>query len=201
MSDDDFHDVRLPKWFEKLASSSCDFSTSVTKLSSGREVRNSDFPEAVYEYCFAGAILTQEQFRIIHNFFLARMGKRFSFRFRDTKDSEMIRQYIATTDGERTNFPVFRIYYDPLHPGKRSSLKISREEQTKVYLDDVKTEAVIDHENAMIKFNEAPAAGKVITIDAIFDIQVRFNCDKYKCKTREDGAMEILELSLIEVKT
>ena len=81
-----FHNVNLPKYIEIFAVGVSEFTTSCVTSMSGREARSSDSKIARRRYLLKGCRLSQLQFDAFNSFFIARAGKRFSFRLKDYFD-------------------------------------------------------------------------------------------------------------------
>ena len=118
-----FHDVNLPKYIEIFAVGISEFTTSCVTSMSGREARSSDSKIARRRYLLKGCRLSQLQFDAFNSFFIARAGKRFSFRLKDYFDFTVDKQLIATGDDIETKFQLKKLYHDDFAPYLRNITK------------------------------------------------------------------------------
>lgn len=95
MSIDTFHDVRFPEDISYGSSGGPGFSTSVLDLASGHEQRNINWSLARAKYDASYGIKTREQMEEVVDFFFARRGKAYGFRFKDWMDYTLDRQVIG----------------------------------------------------------------------------------------------------------
>lgn len=97
-----FHSVRLPEDVEKGAQGGPMFHTSILTLSSGFEKRNADWSRTRATYDIAYGIQDKENAHAVLEFFYARYGRLYGFRFKDWGDYELGK---LTTQGGFTETP------------------------------------------------------------------------------------------------
>ena len=121
-----FHNVNLPKYIEIFAVGVSEFNTSCATSMSGREARSSDSQIARRRYLLKGCRLSQSQFDAFNSFFIARAGKRFSFRLKDYFDFTVDKQIIAIGDDIETKFQLKKLYHDDFAPYLRNIANLGR---------------------------------------------------------------------------
>lgn len=116
-----FHDTRLPSDVEKGAQGGPNFHTSILVLSSGYEKRNADWSRSRASYDVSYGIQSKENVHDVLEFFYARYGRLYGFRFKDWGDYELGKislpggevetpQTIASGDGVTVAFQIFKRY-------------------------------------------------------------------------------------------
>lgn len=105
-----FQNVRFPTDISYGAVGGPGFNTTVLTLSSGHEKRNVNWSLVRAQYNISYGIKTQAQMDLVRDFFYARQGMAFGFRFRDWTDYKLTRQVIGTTDGDTQAFQIFKRY-------------------------------------------------------------------------------------------
>ena len=112
-----FHPVRLAIDVEKGAQGGPSFHTSILTLSSGHEKRNADWARSRAAYDISYGIQSKEAAQEVLEFFYARHGRLYGFRFRDWGDYELgvvqgvgSPQEIAAGDAVTTAFQIYKRY-------------------------------------------------------------------------------------------
>jgi len=105
-----FQNIRFPTDISYGATGGPKFNTTVLTLSSGHEKRNINWSSVRCEYDVAYGIKTQSQMDDVRDFFYARRGRAYGFRFRDWSDYELVRQSIGSTDTATQTFQVYKRY-------------------------------------------------------------------------------------------
>ncbi len=105
-----FHEVRFPVLVSYGANGGPKFNTTVLTLSSGYEKRNINWSQVRGEYDVAFGIKTEEEMNAVREFFYARRGKAYGFRYKDWTDFNLERQSIGMTDGETDTYQVYKRY-------------------------------------------------------------------------------------------
>lgn len=106
----DFHEIRLPEDISYGSKGGPKFNTTVLPLSSGREKRNINWKNVRCEYDISYGIKEFDQIELLKNFFYARRGKAYGFRFKDWGDYECTNQIIGTGNGVKTAFQLIKTY-------------------------------------------------------------------------------------------
>lgn len=118
-----FADVQFPTSISQGATGGPRFSTTVQTLSSGFEHRNINWKNRRGEWDVATGLRTQEQVEELLDFFHARNGKAWGFRFKDWSDYRLPRwrnvpgdmfpfPVFFTTDGVTSTFQLVKVYAD-----------------------------------------------------------------------------------------
>lgn len=196
----DFHNINLPKFIEVFAVGCPEFATSCASTISGREIRRADRDHAKQKYLLKNCRLSRPQFEQFNSFFLARKGQNFAFRFRDPADYQANRQLIATGDNVTKEFPLFKLYDDPVAPYCRRITKPAIN-SVAIYVDNQAAEAEINYDYGVVIFQTPLRYGQTLTAEFTFDVPVRFGSDSFEyCYNHSDGAIELSVIELIEVK-
>jgi uncharacterized protein (TIGR02217 family) len=118
-----FQEVQFPPFISQGAVGGPRFSTTVQTLSSGYEHRNINWANRRGEWDVSTGLKTQQQIEELLDFFHARNGKAWGFRFKDWSDYRLPRWYAVpgdlfpfpvflTTDGTTVTFQLVKIYTD-----------------------------------------------------------------------------------------
>jgi len=197
-----FHDISLPKFIEVFAIGVPEFSNSSLSTLSGRELIFLDRENARQKYLIKNCRLSQAQFEEFNNFFRARRGKQFAFRFRDYSDYQVNKQFIAEGNSILSEFQLFKLYADLISPYVR---KITRLVKNNIILyidndtiDDLTIET-INYDTGIVTLKQPLPQKKTLIADFIFDIPVRFNNDSFEYFYCEDGSIELSIIELVEV--
>lgn len=193
-----FHDVRLPEFVSVFAQATYEYSTLYATSMSGREVRHSANNHHLLKYLIQDCVLSEQEFYIFQSFFKARMGMRYSFRFKDFVDHKVQRQVIAMGNGEQKKFQLFKRYNDPFMPHDRV---ITRPISSTVRLFTGETEISSGYNinNGLIEFEEPILDGHTLTASFDFDVEVRFNNDNLSYSNQPCGTIKLAKLELVEV--
>lgn len=105
-----FHDVRFPEHISYGSGGGPMFSTTIMALNSGFERRNINWATVRAAYEAMHGIKSREQMEELINFFYARMGRAYSFRYKDWSDYEIGPQIIGTGDGSTEDFQLIKTY-------------------------------------------------------------------------------------------
>jgi uncharacterized protein (TIGR02217 family) len=185
-----FHDVRFPTAISYGSSGGPMFSTTIMALNSGFERRNINWSKVRASYEAVHGVKSSEDMEEILAFFYARMGRAYSFRFKDWADYNTGLQLIGLGDGEKTKFQITKSYNSGGYQYFRDITKI-------VYQDDdgeplntlenvtvgetpqeMDTDFTLDPNTGIITFAVPPAEGVAVRIEnAEFDVHVRFDTD------------------------
>lgn len=204
----DFHDIRFPVRLAFGARGGPRRQVSITTLSNGQEQRNAAqrFSRRVYDA--ATALKSVDDMYILLNFFEARQGPLFAFRFRDPMDFKSgavgapvtaLDQGIGTGTGIKTQFQLFKTYGDAAGQVSRPITKPVAE-TVLIGVDGLTaSQFSVDSLTGQISFETAPPSGAIITAGYEFDIPVRFDSPQLEISLDNFGAGEIPSIPLIEV--
>ncbi len=194
-----FHDVRLPDDIERGATGGPAFLTSVHPLSSGGEQRNANWSEARQEWELAYGVQNKEDFAAVRAFFFARRGQAHTFRFKDWSDYWIDNETQGIGDAVNTTFQLIKTYEND---GPEPYIR----RLTRPILDTVHwfvdgVEVAATHQGLGIyELAVAPADGALVTATCEFDMNVRFNVDKFALQLDLENAGSIGSLPVQEVR-
>lgn len=196
----DFHDVLFPEDISYGSTGGPGFNTTVIELSSGAEQRNINWSKAKATYEVSHGIKTREQMEELQDFFMARRGKAYGFRFKDWADFEVENTIIALGDGTKTEFQIVK-YYEPLTDFTyvREITKIVPDTLV-VKVNGVVATPTVDISTGKITFTVAPAADAEIMVSCEFHVPVRFDTDEMKISHDDFETMSWPSIPLVELK-
>lgn len=193
-----FHNVRFPEDISYGSNGGPGFNTSVIDLASGHEQRNINWSLARANYDAQYGVKTREQMEEVLDFFYARRGKAYGFRFKDWMDFVLPRQSIGVAGG--TNMlqvfkryePLTSYYYD------RPILKIVPG-TVQVWANGVvKSPLIVNTDTGIVNTNTL--SGQTIEVACEFDVPVRFDTDDIKIAHDDWELMSWPSIPLIELK-
>lgn len=201
----DFHNVRFPEDISYGSSGGPSFKTTILELASGHEQRNIDWSLARANYDASYGIKTREQMEDVLDFFYARRGQAYGFRFKDWMDYSIDRQQIGVVAGDnkftlqiyKRYEPLTSFYYDrpilKLVPGS-VKLWVNNVDRTNAF------GTTIDNETGIVSTISNYTPGHVVEIECEFDVPVRFNTDDIQIAHDDWELMSWPSIPLIELK-
>lgn len=200
-----FHDVSLPIRLALGAVGGPVRQTEIIRLASGHEVRNTKWARARRRWDIGSAIGSLADLQTLLNFFEARHGQLYGFRFRDPLDdasadpgSEIAAtdQNLGTGDGEVTSFQLIKAY-DAVTRTITKPIAGS----VLVALDGAAQSAgwSVDTSQGLITFDHAPVAGVSVSAGFSFECPVRFESDRLDGVIEAFGAGRVVSAGLIEL--
>lgn len=194
-----FHDVDFPLSLAFGASGGPTRAVDVLELANGRERRNSAQSRARRRYNAVTGVKSLDDARQLADFYEARCGALYGFRFRDPidhssggKSPSSTDQTIGTGDGEATHFQLIKRYGDVIRPITRPVMS-----SVHVAVDG----AAIAHtmsEGGVVTI-DAPGVGATVTAGFLFDVPVRFDSDSLVLSLDTHGAVSATDVPLIEI--
>ncbi len=200
-----FHDVSFPMRLALGAIGGPERRTEVATLASGQEVRNAKWSRSRRRWDVGGAINDFGALQKVLNFFEARQGRLYGFRFRDPLDFSSAMpgdtvssedQILGTGDGSRTAFQLVKTY-----GGVTREITKPVVQSVRVAIDGVAQDQGwhVDGATGLIQFNTAPSAGQTVSAGFEFDCPVRFESDQINGVIEAYGAGRVVSVSLIEL--
>lgn len=186
-----FHDVLFPINISYGSKGGPKFLTQIVTLASGKERRNIGWAQVRAEYDVSHGIKEAAQMAELREFFYARMGQAYSFRFFDHGDNQIINQQIAIGDvaNPEDTFQIYKGYTSGAHQYTRKITKISSDNDfilklqpgvgEPTYLEEGE-DFTLDYGTGEIVLdaNLPDTVGLVIEY-AVFHVHVRFGIDHF----------------------
>ncbi len=197
----DFHDVSFPTSISFKSEGGPVFKTQIANLNSGLEKRNILWSKARAEYEISYKDISKNETNQIINFFMARRGRAYGFRFKDWNDFEAKNITIAIGDGTTKNFQLIKTYGDEANNYTRIITK-PIEGSVVIYIDEVQKESGfrLNYNSGIISFDNPITNGEELTVDFEFDIPVRFGEDTLLAKNESYTKSSIKKIKLVEIK-
>lgn len=202
-----FHDVLFPKEIAYGAVGGPKFKTTIVTLTSGYEQRNIDWSQTRGEWDVSYGLKTQSELNVIRNFFMARHGKAYAFRFKDWMDFDMPRQSIGTTNALSKVFQIYKRYQDAASFFDRDLTKPVAG-TVAVWVNGVGVTPgngtgnfAVDLTTGKITLGSGFAtAGQLVEAQCNFDVPVRFDTDHLATSITEYNVFVWGQIPLVEVR-
>ena len=195
----DFIELRFPDDIAYGSACGAEYSTDVVTTSSGYEYRNINWSEARLKYNVLCGIKNQEQLDKIIALFRICKGRGIGFRFKDWSDYIAFNQLIGIGDGCSREFQLIKQYKFGSSITNRV-IKKPVKKTISIYLNNIKTNAIIDHKTGRIIFDTPIEKDTSITADYEFDVPVRFDADQIHASIHDYGLYAIDGITLTEIK-
>ena len=202
-----FHEVRFPSDISYGATGGPGFNTTVLTLASGFERRNINWSLARAQYDVAQGLKNQDQLNQLIDFFVARRGKAYGFRFKDWTDFQLpfpggATPVMMTTDGTTTTFQLRKTYQDAGNSYTRTLNKIVSGTLTVYNNGAITTDYTADLNTGIVTLGITARAttGHVIAATCEFDVPVRFDVDELKASITDYGIFAWGQIPLLEVR-
>ncbi len=194
-----FDNVNLPSFLEIFACGVSEFTTSYVTTMSGREIRSSDREVPRKKYILKGCRLSNIQFEIFNSFFIARVGRRYSFLLKDYSDFKVEKQLITFADGAQNQFQLNKIYYDAISSYIRN-IKKPRFDTITIWQQDEQLKIKnFDENSGIVTLEIMPVKETELIASFEFDVIVRFNNDSFEYSFNDDGTISLDNIEMIEV--
>lgn len=201
-----FHNVRFPEDVSWGSRGGPMFKTQIFESFRGQEKRNIDWSQPIMRFNVAYGVKTDVQMLNLLNFFNARQGRAYGFRYKNWANYRISNAPIATGDGYSTRLPMWKFYgFNGARHYKRLR-KIVKGSVTNVGIGAAGTmvEGVdynINYETGEIALNNAPGYGiPVYAATLEFDEAVRFDTDSMQSIIDGFNNQSLTDLPLIGVK-
>ena len=205
-----FHEVRFPLRLALGTSGGPVRRTDIVNLSNGRENRNQRWRNSRRAYDAGSGVRSVSDLYAVLEFFEARGGQLYGFRFRDPVDFRScppltvptaMDQRIGTGDGVTARFQLSKTYADVAGGWTRTIAKPVAGSVVVSVNGVAVTGFTTDHETGMVTFagGQAPAAGTAIRAGFEFDVPVRFDIDRIDVSLSAFEAGRIPSIPLVEI--
>ena len=194
-----FYEIQFPPDIAYGVAGGPEFFTDILTSNSGFEQRNINWLQARGRYNLAPAIKNKEQMEYLLGFFRLCQGRATGFRFKDWTDYQIKKQTIAIADGKKDLFQLTKKYnYAGYHVTRKIIKPIAT--TVKIYCNEQLVAPLIDAKSGQIKFLETPNRGTIISVEAEFDVPVRFDIDHLLTSIENYGVYSHHEIPLVEIK-
>jgi len=180
-----FHDVQFPTGISYGSRGGPGFSTNIIETDSGAEQRVSRYDQPRHTYDVAWGIKSLDDLATVRNFYIARSGCAYAFRYKDWMDFRSSSngmsavantdQQLGTGNGLTTNFQLIKKYINGPSTVTRTITKPVAG-TTVVALNGVNQTSgwSVNTGTGVVTFTSAPGVGVVVTAGFEFDVPVRF---------------------------
>ncbi len=202
-----FHNVRLPEDVERGVSGGKRFRTDIKTLFSGRERRNVDWARARGRWDAGFGIQELTDLNVVRDFFYARRGSAYGFRFKEWSDYTIgiadtdTEQNVGVGDGIIASFDVFKRYTDAGgtydHPATRLVSGTIRyfENGTEVF-----SNWSVDIDTGVITRSPVLADTVIVGVIVEYDVPVRFDIDDFNLVLEVFNAGSVPSVPVVELK-
>jgi len=200
-----FHEVTFPARLAFGSGAGIERRVRITPLASGYEQRVSPWALGRRRYLIGAGIRRLGDASALLDFFEAREGQLYGFRFRDFADCfsgaadhvTPADQVIGTGDGESVTFQLCKTYgavIRPIHKPVAGSVVVAVDGVTQG------TGLSIDHTTGLVTFDAPPPEGAEISAGFRFDVPVRFDADRIDLTLEGFDAGRVAAVALIEIR-
>jgi uncharacterized protein (TIGR02217 family) len=196
-----FMDTPFPPDIAYGSSGGPGFATDLVESLSGHEHRNSRWSAARARYNVAHGVQSESQWQALLAFFRACKGRAHAFRFKDWGDYRITGAQIGVGDGSRTQFQLVKQYTAGSTTETRTITKPVAG-SINIYFNTTLQSSgfTVDVQTGVVAFSTAPTTGVSITVDAEFDVPVRFDTDYLPARLDHHGAYSLSDIPLIEIR-
>ncbi|MBB4212679.1 uncharacterized protein (TIGR02217 family) [Rhodothalassium salexigens DSM 2132] len=205
-----FDDIRFPLGISMGSTAGPEFSTEVTELASGFEVRNRNWAGARLRFNVAPGVRSLADYETLLAFFYARAGRARGFRFRDWSDwrSGSVKaavsptdQVIGTGDDAEQFFQLTKTYASgPIHHARRISRPVAG--TVRIALGGIEQTQgwEVDPALGLITFDTPPPADVAVSAGFEFDVPVRFDIDRLEATAPAPQMMQLCDIPIVEIR-
>jgi uncharacterized protein (TIGR02217 family) len=199
-----FHEVRFPARLAFGSGAGIERKTEIVSLASGYERRISPWALGRRRYLIGAGVKSLVDAAELLNFFEAREGRLYGFRFKDFADFKSCAlnvspaatdQMIGAGDGVTAAFQLVKSYGAVVRPIAKPVTDTVR-----VAVSGVEAEFMVDVATGVVTLAEAPAAGAVVTAGFAFDTPVRFDSERIDLTLEGADAGRLTAVSLVEIR-
>ena len=207
-----FHDIRFPANLSFGSVGGPGRRTEIVTLANGFEERNSPWADSRRRYDAGVGMRSLDDIETLIEFFEARHGQLYGFRWKDWSDYKSCRpsqsptsddQVIGTGDGATKSFQLCKNYRSGAQVYARLISKPVAGTVSVAVAADELVESVhftLDDATGFITFVDAPDQGVEITAGFEFDVPVRFDTDRLETSVQSFSAGEIPNVPVVELR-
>ncbi|RZJ01498.1 MAG: TIGR02217 family protein [Brevundimonas sp.] len=202
-----FHEVTLPARLAFGSTGGVERRTEIVTLGSGFERRSTPWAMGRRRYLIGANLRSLEDMAALTEFFEARRGRLYGFRFRDFADwrsgaGEPTDQALGQGDGATTQFQLVKRYGAGPHGVERRIAKpVEGTVRIAVGGDELESgDFAVDVATGMATLAVPPGDGVAVTAGFAFDTPVRFDADRIEVTLESFDAGRLAAVPLIEVR-
>ena len=197
----DFHDIEFPRDISYGSSGGPSFSTTIKQLASGHEQRNINWSEARASYDAKYGVKTLEQMKALVEFFYARNGKAFGFRYFDHVDHTITNQSIGAGTGALKTFQLFKRYEPQSGYFFDRIIRKPIAGTFSISVNGVVKTHTLNASTGMVTMTVAPLVGQdVRVVSGEFHVPVRFDIDMLDVSYDDYDNLSVPSIPLIELR-
>lgn len=197
----DFHDVIFPTDISYGSSFGPSFSTTIKELASGHEQRNINWSEARSKGDARYGVRTEDQMRSLVDFFYARNGRAYGFRYYDHLDHQILDQSIGTGNGANKVFQLFKRYEPTTGYFYDRTIRKPIAGSLVLTVGGITAAATMDAATGIITTTATPAlAADVRVVSCNFHVPVRFDIDELDVAFDDYNNLSVPSIPLIEIR-
>lgn len=201
------HNVRLPVDVERGARGGPSFNTTILELSSGFEKRNINWSYARGRWDIGYGIQSDSDLQDVKDFFYARFGRAYGFRFKDWTDYVLgvsgTGSLVLVATGGETDVQIIKTYASGGFQYNRPLTRIV-DSTYEVYLNDsLQTETThytIDVDTGVISFVSTLNSSDEVDVYCEFDVPVRFDVDAMEVEALWADAQSVPSIPVVEIR-
>jgi len=207
-----FHEVRFPASLSFGSVGGPERRTEIVTLANGFEERNTPWAHSLRRYDAGLGMRSLDDIETLIEFFEARQGQLFGFRWKDWADYKSCRasaepdfgdQVLGTGDGATLTFPLCKHYRSGAESYERPVVKPVVGTVKVALAGSPLTETVhyaLDENTGEVTFADAPAPGALVTAGFEFDVPVRFDTDRIHVSVASFQAGDVPAVPVVEVR-
>lgn len=207
-----FHEVRFPASLSFGAIGGPERRTEIVTLANGFEERNTPWAHSRRRYDAGLGLRSLDDVALLIEFFEARQGQLYGFRWKDWADYKSCRssadptafdQLIGQGDEETANWQLLKdypsggvCYQRPVSKPVQGTIRVS------ISGDELQdgVDYTVDTTAGVVIFDEAPAMGADIRAGYEFDVPARFDADRIQTSVASFRAGDVPNVPVIEVR-
>jgi uncharacterized protein (TIGR02217 family) len=206
---DNFDEIQFPTTISYSLKGGPSFSTNVQSHKSGHEGRVGEWQLARGYWEINHTIKTEAQYDVLLQFFMARAGRFYGFRYKDffnfrANVDGVTPQALGTGDGSTTTFQLIKTYTDGIRSYVQTIYKPVNNGTLKVYKNGViqatPADYSINYTTGIITFGIAPASPLPITAYYEFDFPARFGSDKLEGSYEQFNNLNWSGIPIVELR-
>ncbi len=206
-----FHDIRFPFPLAFGAAGGPVRQTDIVQLANGFETRNTAHRHSRRQYTINIGIKSLDELADLINFFEARRGALYGFRFNDPLDNKSCLpsqtpkpddQFCEIGDGKKRRFQLIKRYGDAKSQWQRVISKpiastvrmaVNGQEQSA-------SDFSVNDNSGIVTFDTAPSPGARIESGYEYDVPVRFDNEQISTSLEGFGAGGVVDLRFVEIR-